>query len=439
MGEGGKVDDLYLENLDEWILEEEKVITYKSLSKNLKVHVNVAKQMLFNYVKTKADVKLGLVYLVSGLVEDDKYQDDEATVSSSQKVLLVKEKDLETVKSKFTEILSQHIYSVQKSSENINVTPLFLADHNPQEDPSATSSLAAIKHKNAVPREAVVPRIIPKKEIKPEPSAVKEEKKVIAKKPVGIEAAFAKSSSKSSPVKNEAAKSNNKPSKSGGKDKPSIASMFAKQTSKPKPSKTDAEEKENIANQKIEAEANTDKVVKEEVDVKTKANNVKIKQSKVSNAKSKTDDSKKRKRIQVMSDSEDDDDDDKDNEDVNPNDQLDEEAPPVSKLIESDDEEEIPATPVQEKVKSKLSGTSKPGRRRVRKLVDKTYMDDKGYFVTKKEYESASETDDEPEQVKKPDTPKKQEKVEPPATKKPKLTGSGGKGQVGIMNFFKKK
>ena len=103
-----------------------------------------------------------------------------------------------SVKSKFTEILSQHIYSIQKSSENINVTPLFLADHNPQEDPSATSSLSAIKHKNAVPREAVVPRIVPKKEVKPEPSTVKEEKKVIAKKPVGIEAAFAKSSSKSS-------------------------------------------------------------------------------------------------------------------------------------------------------------------------------------------------------------------------------------------------
>ena len=84
-------------------------------------------------------------------------------------------------------------------------------------------------------------------------------------------------------------------------------------------------------------------------------------------------------------------------------------------------------------------------------------MDEKGYFVTKKEYESASETDDEPEQAKKPNTPKKEEKVrnifptkksyfivqlfqvEPPATKKPKLTGSGGKGQVGIMNFFKKK
>ena len=72
--------------------------------------------------------------------------------------------------------------------------------------------------------------------------------------------------------------------------------------------------------------------------------------------------------------------------------------------------------------------------------MDKTYMDDKGYMVTKKEYESASESDTE-EQEKKPEkiTPKKHKKVEAPLAKKSKLTGSGGKGQTGIMNFFKKK
>ena len=45
--------------------------------------------------------------------------------------------------------------------------------------------------------------------------------------------------------------------------------------------------------------------------------------------------------------------------------------------------------------------------------MDKTYMDDKGYMVTKKEYESASESDtEEPEnKVEKKVTPKKQEKV----------------------------
>ena len=134
-----------------------------------------------------------------------------------------------------------------------------------------------------------------------------------------------------------------------------------------------------------------------------------------------------------MSDSEsEEDNDDEDDLEEKPLD-AEETAPPVSKLIESDEEEEeIPATPVPET-------KTRTGRRRVRRLVDKTYMDEKGYMVTKKEYESASESDTEEPPVKKTVTPKKQEKVEAPAAKKPKLTGSGGKGQAGIMNFFKKK
>ena len=72
-------------------------------------------------------------------------------------------------------------------------------------------------------------------------------------------------------------------------------------------------------------------------------------------------------------------------------------------------------------------------------------------MVTKKEYESASETDDEPEPVKEK-TPKKVKvsceiifllshfKVEAPVAKKAKLAAPGGpKSQAGIMNFFKKK
>merc|ERR1712083_217164 len=141
----------------------------------------------------------------------------------------------------------------------------------------------------------------------------------------------------------------------------------------------------------------------------------------------KEDDCKKRKRIQVMSDSEDEAGDDDDKED-----DMEEEAPPTSKLIESSEDDEIPPTPKQ------ATRTSKPGRRRVRRQVDKTYVDDQGFMVTKKEYESASETDDEPEQVEEK-TPKKVEKLEAPVAKKPKLVAPGGsKGQSGIMNFFKK-
>jgi len=425
MSESTKIDDMYMENLEEWVLEEEKVVTYKYLSKNLKVHVNVAKQMLFNFVQGQKN-KLGVVYLVSGLVKCD-HGDDSADIGTQQKVVLVKEADLEKVKSKFSEVLSQHIYSVQKTSESVNVTSLFGADkQEPGQDVTAGASLASIKHKAAVPREAIIraPAVV-KQDIKTEPIAKKEEKKDTAKKVTGIEASFSKTVvKKPSPVKTETTKPVTK-----DKGKSNIANMFAKQSTKPKPSKTATatEEKENIVNQKIE-ESKENKVEKKEKKEITRFG--KIKEETNTKSKSKSD-SQKRKRIQVMSDSEDDD--DKDEQEEEEDKPIEEpEAPPVTKLIESD-EEDIPATPVQK--------TAKAGRKRVKKQVDKTFMDDKGYMVTKKVYESASETDDESSEPSKAPTPKKQEKVEPPASKKAKIAGpgSGGKGQTGIMSFFKKK
>ena len=70
--DGNKVDPMFMENLEEWILEENKVATYKYLSRSLKVHVNVAKQMPFNFAETKKSSYtplLGIVYLVLGMVE----------------------------------------------------------------------------------------------------------------------------------------------------------------------------------------------------------------------------------------------------------------------------------------------------------------------------------------------------------------------------------
>ena len=107
---------MYMENLEEWVMEEDKVVTYKYLSRSLKVHVNVAKQMLFNFTQSKPG-QCVVVYLVSGLVrtKESDISGDGVTLDTTQKVLLVKDTDLENVKSKFSEVLSQHIYSVQKS------------------------------------------------------------------------------------------------------------------------------------------------------------------------------------------------------------------------------------------------------------------------------------------------------------------------------------
>lgn len=460
-----KVDPMYMENLDEWILEENKVVTYKYLSRSLKVHVNVAKQMLFNFVETKKSSStplLGIVYLLSGMVENKNVAkaDDDVTESSTLKVLLVKEKDLKDVISKFSKVHSQHIYSVQQA-EAVSQTSLYATDLEVfKEDPAGATALTAIKNKNAVPREAVrIPIETKKVEIKKE--AKPEIKKEVKKS--GIEGAFAKTK-KASPKKSDSSdakeekpkvseKSNSKAAKKPAAS--NIANFFAKQAAKPKVEKTEIkdkketknEEKENIANQRIEDEStNASKeiikspkkevlkspVKKQEVKKSPKKAVTKTPPTKKNTKKSKDDDSKKRKRIQVMSDSEDEaaeqDEDEKMEEAV----VDEEEAPPTAKLIESSDDEEIPPTPKQ------ATRTSKPGRRRVKRQVDKTYVDDQGYMVTKKEYESASETDEEPEPVKEK-TPKKVEKIEAPAAKKAKLAAPGAKSQPGIMGFFKKK
>jgi len=445
----GKVDMMYMENLEEWILEENKVVTYKYLSRSLKVHVNVAKQMLFNFVETKKSSKtplLGIVYLVSGAVENKNVEGsaDDATESTTQKVMLVKEKDLEEVLPKFSKVYSQHVYSVQLA-EAVSQTSLYATDLF-REDPAGATALAAIKNKNAVPREAVRIPIEVKKAV------IKKEVKVEAKKEVkktGIEGAFAKTK-KPSPkktdsngdVKEEKPKVVEKGSSKASK-KPAaannIANFFAKQAAKPKVEKTEQkqedevevknEEKENIVNQRIEDESvksakNNSSASKEILKSPVKENR-KTPPKKSKKESSRDDDSKKRKRIQVMSDSEDEAVEDED-EKVEA---VVEDAPPTAKLIESSDDEEIPPTPKQP------TRTSKPGRKRVKRQVDKTYVDDQGFMVTKKEYESASETDEEPEPVKEK-TPKK---VDAPVAKKAKLAAPGAKSQAGIMSFFKKK
>ena len=44
------------------------MVTYKYLSRALDVHVNTAKQMLWNYKESKQGACKGVVYFVSGLV-----------------------------------------------------------------------------------------------------------------------------------------------------------------------------------------------------------------------------------------------------------------------------------------------------------------------------------------------------------------------------------
>ncbi|KAI6661961.1 DNA polymerase delta subunit 3-like [Oopsacas minuta] len=99
-------EEEYLQIIDNWIQCEDKIVTFTHLALELGVTCNHAKSMLYSYVQKARSIPshpVFPVYLISGYI--------------SPKELLVKivpEKQLESAKSKFIQILSVQIYSICK-------------------------------------------------------------------------------------------------------------------------------------------------------------------------------------------------------------------------------------------------------------------------------------------------------------------------------------
>ena len=98
----------YLQILDDWIQDEDKVITYRHLSLALGVPCSQAKSMLQSYANrlrsAQSSHKVHLVYLVTGNLSENEII-----------VKLVAEELLEFVKTQLSSITSIHVYSISKS------------------------------------------------------------------------------------------------------------------------------------------------------------------------------------------------------------------------------------------------------------------------------------------------------------------------------------
>ncbi|XP_021098842.1 DNA polymerase delta subunit 3 isoform X2 [Heterocephalus glaber] len=141
-------DQLYLENIDEFVTDQNKIVTYKWLSYTLGVHVNQAKQMLYDYVERKrkenSGAQLHVTYLVSGSFIQNGH--------SCHKVAVVREDKLEAVKSKLAVTASIHVYSIQKAMLK-DSGPLFNTDYDIlKSNLQNCSKFSAIQCAAAVPR-----------------------------------------------------------------------------------------------------------------------------------------------------------------------------------------------------------------------------------------------------------------------------------------------
>ena len=130
-------EETYLQIIDNWIQCEDKIVTYIHLALELGVSCNEAKSMLYSYVQKARSVPSHPVlpiYLISGYITTEELL-----------VKLVPEKELEATKSRFSRILSLHIYSICKyivnKSKSIHTSLSLIT-----QDKLGTTKLSLIKN-----------------------------------------------------------------------------------------------------------------------------------------------------------------------------------------------------------------------------------------------------------------------------------------------------
>ncbi|KAI1185306.1 DNA polymerase subunit Cdc27 [Nemania serpens] len=438
----------YKQYLAQKILTEDQVVTYRLLSRALKVHVNTAKEMLYDFHKWQNDKRpdtLHATYIIYGTRNREVRQqngdgDGDVDMSNTQMsedvddmnapfsdlvptytLSLVSQEQLEETLSQYNEVTSVHVYSLaphplkdlqlltdaarqvfqlSTTGDAPNSSKVYGTISNPYVRKRERRAGPIPKAPVSAPKIESKPPI--KQEVKPiEAAAIKEEPKINSKPTVS--AAPAKKPTPASSFKRQA---------SSG-----IGQMFAKAAAKPKKPVTKASEpaasraEDNQATETMSDDGDDDTEPMAEV-----------KQENSAARQARKDRQAELHRMMEESDEEEPEEDAESHEE----DLMEDEPPPPEPETEPKAEE-------QAEVVSSTGGGRRRGRRRV---THKQIMDEKGYLVTIQEqgWESFSEDEAPPP----PPKPKQPQTVKAePATKPKKGAGKGAQGN--IMSFFSKK
>ncbi|XP_067668522.1 DNA polymerase delta subunit 3-like [Haliotis asinina] len=457
------VDEYYMENLDEFVNDENKVVTFKWLSTNLKVHVNQAKQMLYAFVQQernkKDNDKLTVTYFVAGTPKTKNG-------FMGHKCCVVAEEELGAFKSTLSTVTSCHIYSVQKVKLKDSNT-LYMADYDStKENLHTCSSYSAINYPQAKARSKEELARLGVQQSQPSSDSPKTNG--------SLSTATKAAANGSAPVKTEPKGSIASMFSAGGKkkedeEKPSVPvkggkvgkgskaggvmAFFSNQTAKPsKPAESKSTGSKSVVSETVKSETVKSEPVKSnqtdpepqkerKTDMKKSRPSKGKKSTRVSDSDEDKPDTKRRRRIRNdLFDS------------SSSEDEMEilEESPVPSPVREPSPE---PESPISEKT-SKPESDDEPAvvrqtnggekrRKRTRKLVPKTSMDADGFMVTEKVWESDSTdaSEREEEVTKKAPSPAKQSKTQPAKKASPqkKSPAKGPKNQTSLMSFFKKK
>ncbi|CAH1964076.1 unnamed protein product [Acanthoscelides obtectus] len=447
-----ETEELYFQKLQEFVIDNDQIVTVPFLARSLGIPLQESQRLISKYVedRRKLDSKqqLSVTYTVMGTLKNGK----------GDSIMMFDNSNIKEKESLFDKIHSDIIFSVQKNND-VDFNIIALVDKFDASEISDEPLPGCIIGKECVKRNLKIKKLPspPPTTIKgksamfmPKTNSPKSSEDFPSKKPeskgsTAISDMFSKAPVSKATEKDDK-KTSAKDTKPTNKGKGTLSNFFSQGSTK---SSFECSQDDIDVTEFMEVDFQEDlkKVENEkenEVEKETKMEIKEKKEIKKSNAKKKRGRSqggseekntKRRKRIIERNDSDSDDlfGNESDEEDViEKSDEEIEKAPPP-----------VTVTEKQESVKGK-----------VRKAVDKTYMDKDGFLVTTTDYEYVSAAEDE---VAEPVKDVEEEKPIPkPIEKKnsassnessPRTTSKTKKGkknaitqnQPTLMNFFKKK
>ncbi|ODM19489.1 hypothetical protein SI65_04473 [Aspergillus cristatus] len=443
--------------LAENVLNERRTVTYRSLSRALKVHSHVAKRMLYDFhhnENSKKPNSVNATYVITGvqhppeppatngdahesdgddIMQSSPYisssmpnQDASADAVTTSSIILVREEDLEDAKSTFRSISSIHVYSLQPTVlQDLNVltdvSRETLAAHAHEDPLESGKQWGMIQNQNVKRRTGARPPPPPAASTKAPSNTTVPAKRPLQNDPPKPEPSKPTDTESKQPPQKGSSQPPSKPTAKPAplkKEKSNLFSSFAK--AKPKQKKEEATPAASGAESAAASGAedvNLGDASEEEPEELFPDSG---KPASTSNRESRKE---REERLKKMME---DDDEEQGND-------ADEEMPDVAEPEEEPEElapiDEPPPLPKQQELKEEV--TVQGGRRRGKRQVmkKKTVKDEEGYLVTREEPSWESFSEDEP--------------AAPPPKKKPAVNAPKGKpakpGQGSIMSFFGKK
>ncbi|OCK83591.1 hypothetical protein K432DRAFT_379368 [Lepidopterella palustris CBS 459.81] len=448
--------DKYKDYLVANVLIDGKIITYRLLSRELKVHVNLAKQMLFDFHDKQNAKKPGTVhatYLITGtkrpgpsqhsngihsqdgedsimqsspymssMPEQEEVTDVAEEVVPVTSIILCRQEELEETKAQLEEMTSIHVYSLEPGPlQNMNLISLCnqeIVKKFAHQDPMDNWKAYGTIHNPHVKRRATrrPPPIASEATTAPK-SIAQTSSTVQPKEKDDVTAQTARGSQLAVAAKKTDAKATFK------REKSDIFKSFAKANAKPKAKEAEKSKEYTPAIESAEQSAHEDEPMKDvSEDEYEEDYTPEVEISKEKNDAARKARAEREEKLRKMMD--DDDDDDDDNDDV-----------PMDDAPIAEEPKDAPIERQPQKAAESASVTVSGGRRRGKRRVTKkkTVRDEEGYLVTKEEAVWESFSEDEPE-------PKKLKTVAPTiSTAKGKKGAKQGQGQGNIMSFFSKK